>query len=232
MIKLLTPADIISMMNAGFGFFAILFLLMDTIDSSRAFRLSFSCILLALIADGLDGIIARRTKKGVLGEYFEAMADMTSLGIAPAFFIFIYFQNQVLYPSIGHVIGTIGILILYLCCSIIRLASFHHLKTEEHFIGLPASAATILIITPSFLELHIIFVQIIMVIVSIMMISHIPYPKPKIQLNALAAILIMLSAIVEKQVFGIFPIMLLIIIILYVIIGPITILKGKYIKKS
>ncbi len=66
MIKLLSVADVISLTNALFGFLAILMLF------SSEMNLAFSFILLALLADGLDGIVARKTRKGELGEYMEA----------------------------------------------------------------------------------------------------------------------------------------------------------------
>ena len=72
MIKLIVPADIISMLNALFGFMAILIL---SINPTYAYRLSFTFILLALIADGLDGIVARKPRKGEMGPYLESMAD-------------------------------------------------------------------------------------------------------------------------------------------------------------
>ena len=88
MLNLITIADLFSLLNAFLGFFAIIFALLDEI------WISFYFILLAILADGLDGIIARKVNHGELGEYFEAMADMTSLGIAPAIFVFFFKYNQ------------------------------------------------------------------------------------------------------------------------------------------
>ena len=74
MIKLLSIADVVSLTNAILGFLAILMIF------SNETRLAFSFILLALLADGLDGIVARKLGKSDIGEYLESMADMTSLG--------------------------------------------------------------------------------------------------------------------------------------------------------
>jgi len=81
MIKLLSIADVISIFNAIFGFIAIIMILLNEI------HFSFSFILLAMIADGIDGLVARKTKHSYLGEYMEAMGDMISLAIAPALFV-------------------------------------------------------------------------------------------------------------------------------------------------
>ena len=111
MIKLLSLADVISLTNAIFGFLAVLMVF------SNEMRLAFSFILLALLADGLDGIVARKTRKGELGEYMEAMADMISLGIAPAFFVYNVYYDVVSDSMLYH-----GLLIV----TLIIFVSRHH----------------------------------------------------------------------------------------------------------
>ena len=76
MFKLLSIADGISLLNASFGFLAILSLFSGIFSSDELrIRVSFSFIVLAIIADGLDGIVARKTTHGQLGEYMEAMGE-------------------------------------------------------------------------------------------------------------------------------------------------------------
>ena len=95
MIKLLSVADCISLTNAVFGFLAVAMIFIGET------RVAFTFILLAILADGLDGMIARKTRESQIGEYLESMADMTSLGIAPAFFIYsIYIIYNILVCSI------------------------------------------------------------------------------------------------------------------------------------
>ena len=106
-------------------------------------RVSFSFILLALLADGLDGVVARKTRKSDIGEFLESIADTTSLIIAPAIFIYVVYHDIVLYSFFNHVFLLIA-LFLYLLLGIIRLASFHIMKKERFFLGLPASSSTII----------------------------------------------------------------------------------------
>jgi CDP-diacylglycerol--serine O-phosphatidyltransferase len=96
--SLVSIADCLSITNALFGFIAIFFLLTNIVfvpqtdlNLDLKFRLALTFILLAILIDGLDGIVARKTKQSELGEYLESMADMTSLAIAPSIFIFIYY---------------------------------------------------------------------------------------------------------------------------------------------
>jgi CDP-diacylglycerol--serine O-phosphatidyltransferase len=94
MIKLVSIADLISLTNVIFGFIAIIFLISDLIDNEELrLRLSFSFILLALLADGLDGVVARKTRNSDIGEYLESIADMTSLIIAPSIFIYFVYHD-------------------------------------------------------------------------------------------------------------------------------------------
>ena len=151
MIKLLSIADYISLINAIFGFISLTMIYIGEI------RIAFSFILLAILADGLDGIIARKTHESKLGEYFDSMADMISFGIAPAFFVFSIYYNDCSCFFNKNVL-LFSILIFFVSLSIIRLASFPIMKNKKFFIGLPVpSSAIILIIIAYFrVELRII----------------------------------------------------------------------------
>jgi len=213
MIKLLSIADVISLTNALFGFLAILMLF------SSKIHLAFSFILLALLADGLDGIVARKTRKGELGEYMEAMADMISLGIAPAFFVYNIYYNTVSDSMFFHVLLILTLLI-YLSISIIRLASFHIIKDDKFFVGLPASASTIFIIILSFLQIKFVYILPFIVLVSIVMVSPIRFPKIGLKINLIAAILIISTIILGNYFYNISPILLITAMAIYTIISP------------
>ena len=221
MIKLVSIADVISLSNLIFGFFAIIFLISDFItNEDLKLRISFSFILLALLADGLDGIVARKTKKSDIGEYLESIADMTSLIIAPS--IFIYFAyHDFLTTNEYYQIYLLLAFILFLSLGAIRLASFHVMKKKEFFLGLPASVTTIILLVLSYLEISFILIFTVILILSIAMISNIRFPKPDLKINAIASILIILSIITGKEFYGFAPILLVIAIFLYSIVGPI-----------
>ena len=70
-------ADVVTIANAAVGFLATI---AATVDITLAARL----ILLAAIADALDGVIARRRGGTAVGEYLDSLADVASFGVAPA----------------------------------------------------------------------------------------------------------------------------------------------------
>jgi CDP-diacylglycerol--serine O-phosphatidyltransferase len=215
MLRLLSVADIISIQNAVFGIFAIIVLFLETLgDLELRIHISFSLILLALLADGLDGIVARRLGKSQIGDYLESMADMTSMVVAPAVFIFInysvtlqesIFRNLYLFVAIG----------LFLFFGIVRLASFTIMKEKKYYIGLPASASAIILLVLTYLEVDFIFILPTVVIIGALMASNIVFPKTSKKMNVFAVVLIFLTIIFAKSYYGFAPLLLLIGIFCY-----------------
>jgi len=220
MIKLLSVADGITLINAIFGFFAIVMVFLGEI------RFAFSFILLALLADGLDGIVARKISKGDLGEYFEAMADMTSLGIAPAVFVYSIYHDMVSWCPFYHSYLVIA-LIVFLSLSIIRLASFHVMKDEKFFVGLPASASTIILLILAYFKVEFLYILLVIIIVSFAMVSNVRFPKLGYKIDAVATVLIILTLIMGKSYYGVAPMLLLIAIVVYALGGPVYLWKSK-----
>lgn len=220
MVKLLSIADVVTLTNVIFGFMAIIMIFLKEI------RFSFSFILLALLADGLDGIVARKTRKGELGEYFEAMADMTSLGIAPAIFVYAAYQDAASCCIYRHSLLII-ILIVFLSMSVIRLASFHIMKDKNFFVGLPASASTIIILTPAFFGIEFLYILPVIIIVSLVMVSNVRFPKPEFKINAIASVLIILTLVMSKNYHSVAPLLLMFAILIYVFVGPVYLWKTK-----
>jgi CDP-diacylglycerol--serine O-phosphatidyltransferase len=70
-------ADAVTIANAALGFLAAAFVLVDIEIAARL-------ILLGAIADGLDGVVARRRGSTPAGEYLDSLADVASFGVAPA----------------------------------------------------------------------------------------------------------------------------------------------------
>ena len=222
MINLLSFADVVSLTNSILGFLSIVMIFLGET------YLAFSFILLAILADGLDGAVARKTKHSDLGGHMEAMADMISLGIAPSVFVYNnYLKNIMISESIYWHSLLVIVLIVFLSFSIIRLASFHIKREETFFIGLPASASTIIIIILTYFNIEFNYIFAVIFLMSLAMISNVRFPKPTIKINAIATIFIIFTIIIGKNFEGIFPKFLLLLIILYTLAGPIYLLKRR-----
>ncbi|WP_121742697.1 protein sorting system archaetidylserine synthase [Natronorubrum halophilum] len=75
-------ADAVTIANAALGFVAVV---IAFIDIDLAARL----ILFAAVADGLDGILARRYGGTDAGPYLDSLADVASFAVAPAVLAFV-----------------------------------------------------------------------------------------------------------------------------------------------
>ncbi|MFD1684761.1 protein sorting system archaetidylserine synthase [Halobellus litoreus] len=73
-------ADAVTVSNAALGFLAAV---AATVDVELAARL----LLLAAIADALDGVVARRRGGTDVGPYLDSLADVASFGVAPALLV-------------------------------------------------------------------------------------------------------------------------------------------------
>ncbi len=71
--------------NIGAGYFAITETLQGNVAGSRHFNLAAIAIGVAIIADGLDGFVARLTGTASdFGREFDSLADVITFGVAPA----------------------------------------------------------------------------------------------------------------------------------------------------
>ncbi|WP_144901328.1 protein sorting system archaetidylserine synthase [Halobellus captivus] len=73
-------ADAVTVSNAALGFVAAV---AATVDVELAARI----LLIAAIADALDGVVARRRGGTDVGPYLDSLADVASFGVAPALLV-------------------------------------------------------------------------------------------------------------------------------------------------
>ena len=227
--KKLSVADLFSLVNAILGFFAIISLISSFIPDEFKIRISLTFLLLALLADGLDGLIARRTRRSEVGEHLDSMADMTSMGIASSIFIYISYHDFVSDSFYNHIYLFIA-LIFFISAATIRLSSFYKMKKENYFIGLPAPASSIILLMLAYINVEFIIILPVIVIISAAMICNISFPKPGLRLDIVATILIFLTLILGDYLYFIAPMLLLTSMVIYAIGGPLYIKFLSHIK--
>ncbi|MDI6917504.1 MAG: CDP-diacylglycerol--serine O-phosphatidyltransferase [Thermoplasmatales archaeon] len=167
-IKLMSAADLFTVVNALLGFTAIICVVKNKID------FAIMLILLAILADGVDGFVARRfSKKWEIGDYLDIMADTISFCVAPAVLIFALYYNN------GFKIFVILSCLIFLASGVLRLARFCYLHESKKFTGLPAPGAALIVSLLSALRMHPVIVIISTILLSFLMISDIKYPKTR-----------------------------------------------------
>jgi CDP-diacylglycerol--serine O-phosphatidyltransferase len=149
MLRSYTWADVLTIANASCGTIAI-FLCLDYLATNRPRFLWAAFILLptALVADVLDGYVARLDKKrqSVMGGDLDSLADVISFGVAPA--------------ALGYTLGLRGgwdvlILTYFVVCGVSRLARFNVTSSAladektgkvKYFEGTPIPTSVLLVI--------------------------------------------------------------------------------------
>lgn len=142
--KLTLFPNLLTSTNLFCGFLSLIFAVNDALklvkyeDVLRPFVLSSWLILIAMVLDLLDGIIARLTKTdSAFGIEFDSLADLTSFGIAPA--VIVYLSVLRYHGKLGWFFASI-----YVIAGALRLARFNSgkVKTDsKNFTGLPIPAA-------------------------------------------------------------------------------------------
>lgn len=140
-------------------------------------------ILLALVADGLDGRTARFF--GVaseMGKEMDSLCDLGSFGIAPGFLAWVFVLHN--YGLLG-----VAVVILFAVCGMWRLARFNVNASVVHgyFMGLaiPAGGNIVAMTTLLFVTMGIdplsfgLAYPLIMAVVGYLMVSHVHYPNFK-----------------------------------------------------
>jgi archaetidylserine synthase len=213
MIKLLSFADVITITNAVLGFLALLCIL------SNQFQFAAAFILIGLLADGLDGIVARRVGNGQMGEFLETVADSISLSIAPLLLLYkVNYDAIATQLSLHFVVGFV--IVFSFVCSMLRLGSFSALKEKRFFVGLPTSANAIFLVMSSFLNVDIRFVLPFVVLFALLMISPVRFPKHGLKSDVLATGFIVGTILLNFLYNDIAPLLLLVGLMLYMVVGP------------
>jgi CDP-diacylglycerol--serine O-phosphatidyltransferase len=120
-----------------------------------------------------------------------------------------------------------AVMVFSLLCSIIRLSSFSLLKEKEFFVGLPTSANALFLVLISFLMPMIWYPLVIIVVVSLAMVSPIRFPKPGLKVDVLATVFIVATILLDSMYYNIAPLLLLVVLLAYIIIGPLYLYSKK-----
>jgi len=181
-LLLLLP-NMVTLMGMCFGLPSIRF----TIDGH--FATAVFLILLAALADGFDGLLARRLgAESPLGAQLDSLSDFLCFGVAPA--ILVYQVHLVGSGEFGWIFA-----LVFAAAACLRLARFNVMsgqadETEgpkRHFVGVPAPAGAFLGLLPAFLSFAGILdpgaapvpVCIWLMLVGTLMISKLRTPSPK-----------------------------------------------------
>ena len=232
-------ADLVTLANGFLGTLAITYIMDgDHIVASLL-------ILLAVIMDGLDGIIARKYgSPHEFGMFLDSISDAVSFCLAPGMIIYNNYYDENLgtaWVSLPNALATVGTL-FFVVFGLLRLARFAGRDfRRKSFLGLPTPASAILVLVlcllwgnqqlnPFSIGYELYFIIGTIVVLAFLMVSDIRYPKIHGKL-AIVAGSAMALGIMPLLIFQIVPgtgfpvieglIIFLILMVAYILGGPI-----------
>ncbi|WP_340819118.1 archaetidylserine synthase [Methanolobus sp. WCC4] len=162
--------DLVTLLNALCGIAAILLTL------NGPTYLAPLLILIAAVADGIDGHIARKFSSSEIGGNLDSLADVISFGVTPVVITFALVEGSIQYivlPALGF----------YFICGILRLARFNTMHMGfDAFSGLPITAGGIvmssyLLMGEAFFNAYV--VAVLALILGLLMVSDVRYMKAR-----------------------------------------------------
>lgn len=211
-------SDIISLLNMTSGFLSVIS------SINHDFKLAAILMIIAIMFDSADGWVARKTNRQDdlgFGKNIDSLSDIVSFGVAPAIFIYSCINTT---PGIFHIIVII-VSLLIVICGVLRLTRYNVIADKidtKDFIGFPIPGISFIIATFYLSGLFNPYIALILsVIISLLMISNIRYPKfDNMPLIAISAVLIILLILpINLTLFNIsIPAILLLLFCLYYLI--------------
>lgn len=176
-------ADAFTVLNALLGFSAILAAFEGDLE------LAYVLVVLGVLADGLDGMVARRFgSKWMIGDFLDIMADTVTFAVAPSVLMYVTFREGLGDPDLGMTVFA-GRVLFYLVgatiisLGVLRLARFCYETDDEdsglYFTGLPIPATALLVATMLLMGWPGLVVAVFALISTVLMVSDIKYPKAR-----------------------------------------------------
>lgn len=194
-------------------------------------------ILLALVADGMDGRAARFFGvSSEMGKEMDSLCDLVSFGVAPGFLAYVFVLHS--FSLFGWAVA-----ICFALCGMWRLARFNVNVNVIHgyFLGLAIPAGGCFVATSTLLFQAIHFEPRVlgwiypgvMLLIAFLMVSEVHYPDfkgkgEKIYPVALVLCLSLLAAILYKGQEALLYALLFALFAAYAALGPINMLAGKF----
>jgi len=211
-------ADAVTLVNAVIGFGAAV---VAYTDPSLAARL----ILLAAIADALDGIIARFAGNTEVGPLLDSITDVVSFGATPGLFV-VGVARAEYGPISGLDPATLALVVLlsssFVLFSIVRTAFYTvYVGEDERRPGIQNTLAATILAAAYLAGVAPVSVLLVgTLVLSVLMVAPVPYPK-LLARDALVLGVVQAVAIVDPTVFQrIAPRVLLVAAVAYLVLAP------------
>ena len=214
----LSVADGVTLCNAVVGFAA----------GAAAFtdlELAARLLLLSVIVDALDGIVARSGDSSEVGPLLDSITDVVSFGVTPSLFVYAVLAPAVGGGMTGDPVRTVAVLVvasLYAVFSILRTAFYTtYFDGTDERPGMPNSLGAILLATAYLSGLmDPIVLAAGMAVVAVAQVTPFDYPKPGVKTVGPMGVVLFLAVLAPTALSRAGPRIMLGIALLFFALGP------------
>jgi len=214
----LSAADGVTLLNAVVGFVAGAVAFADL-------RLAARLLLLAVIVDALDGIVARNGGSSAVGPLLDSITDIVSFGVTPSLFVYVLLTDATGGVESGDPIVVAGVALvasLYAVFSVVRTAFYStYIEGADERPGMPNSLGAILLATGYLAGVTDPFViAASMTVLAVAQVSPFDYPKPGLTTVVPMGVVLSLSVVAPLAFSRAGPRIMLGIALLFFALGP------------
>jgi CDP-diacylglycerol--serine O-phosphatidyltransferase len=209
-------ADVVTVGNATLGFLA-------AFVATRDVTLAARIVLLAAVADGLDGVIARRRGSTPAGPYLDSLADVASFGVAPAMLVATHATEAwpLATSPLGYVLG-LALPAIFVAMAVTRLGlytAYDSDATETR--GVPTTLASTILaagVLAGFVGPAVLVA--LTGLLSALMVTRIVYPDLHAQDALVMGVVQVLAIVLRGRPGEVFAFALLFLALAYLGLGP------------
>jgi len=214
----LSVADTVTLFNAVVGFVAGAIAFTDQ-------HLAARLILLAVIADAIDGIVARNGDSSAVGPLLDSVTDVVSFGATPSLFLYVLLTDAYGGIESAHPAVFVGLALLasaYVVCSIVRTAFYStYFDSPDERPGMPNTLGSIIIATAYLSGItNPLVLSVGALGLSLAMIAPFDYPKPGPKHAVPMGVVQAVAVVAPAALFRAGPRAMLAIALLFFALGP------------
>ncbi len=202
--------DVATLANLLFGSMALVFLNAGNLPSTAVL------VLISVIADGVDGYLARARGHGSLGFQLDSLADFVSFGLVPSLLTFYVLRDAFGVPLVFFFLSFI-----YVACGMIRLARYNTTPQTRLFMGLPITAAGLIVALYVLAGFPPVGLVPILLLLSGLMLSDLEYSKVSNNLTlsvlGILLLLVIILNLIGSDIYQLVSIIMLVFSVIYVL---------------
>jgi len=213
----LSRADAVTLCNAVVGFAA-------GVAAFADLHLAARLLLLSVIVDALDGIVARSGTSSEVGPLLDSITDVVSFGVVPSIFVYVLLAQRYGGVSDGPVTFVAVVLAasLYAVLSIVRTAFYStYFEGADERPGMPNSLGAILIATAYLAGLtNPLLLTAGAAVLAVAQVAPFDYPKPGVTTVGPIGVVLFVAVLAPTALGRAGPRLMLVIALLFFALGP------------